>query len=168
MTIPLHHYGQGLFRAREVVRRRQEPRTTPSGTHSASPAFVESGTSPDSHIKPFTGAGERRVARRGAQDVGHQQSRFRLHGRRPATRDNARSPARAARPPTRRVLRTSSPLRRPVRPAARGGEAASQDREHMSVIGRKGGEEVSRDREHMADIGREGGERSHSGEDTDE
>jgi uncharacterized protein len=40
----------------------------------------------------------------------------------------------------------------------KGGEAVSQDREHMAHIGRKGGEAVSRDREHMAHIGRKGGE----------
>ena len=39
----------------------------------------------------------------------------------------------------------------------RGGEAISQDREHMAAIGRKGGEVVSRDRERMAEIGRKGG-----------
>ena len=40
----------------------------------------------------------------------------------------------------------------------RGGAAVSRDREHMASIGRKGGETVSRDRQHMASIGREGGE----------
>ena len=32
----------------------------------------------------------------------------------------------------------------------KGGEAVSQNREHMAEIGRKGGERVSQDREHMA------------------
>ena len=45
--------------------------------------------------------------------------------------------------------------------ARKGGEAVSQDREHMADIGRKGGEAVSQDREHMADIGRKGGEAPH-------
>jgi hypothetical protein len=40
----------------------------------------------------------------------------------------------------------------------KGGEAVSEDREHMAEIGRKGGEAVSEDREHMAEIGRKGGE----------
>jgi uncharacterized protein len=40
----------------------------------------------------------------------------------------------------------------------KGGEAVSQDREHMARIGRRGGEAVSQDREHMAQIGRKGGE----------
>ncbi len=43
----------------------------------------------------------------------------------------------------------------------RGGEAVSQNREHMAMIGRRGGETVSQDREHMAEIGREGGHHSH-------
>lgn len=45
----------------------------------------------------------------------------------------------------------------------KGGEAVSQNREHMSTIGQKGGEAVSEDRRHMADIGRKGGEHSHGG-----
>ena len=45
----------------------------------------------------------------------------------------------------------------------KGGEAVSQDRQHMSAIGQKGGEAVSEDRSHMADIGRKGGEHSHGG-----
>ena len=45
--------------------------------------------------------------------------------------------------------------------ARKGGEAVSQDREHMADIGRKGGEAVSQNREHMADIGRKGGEAPH-------
>ncbi len=44
------------------------------------------------------------------------------------------------------------------RVAKAGGEAVSQDREHMSEIGQKGGEAVSQDREHMAEIGKKGGE----------
>ncbi len=42
--------------------------------------------------------------------------------------------------------------------ARKGGEAVSQNREHMASIGRKGGEAVSRNREHMAEIGRLGAE----------
>lgn len=45
----------------------------------------------------------------------------------------------------------------------KGGEAVSQNRQHMSAIGQKGGEAVSENREHMADIGRKGGENSHGG-----
>lgn len=41
----------------------------------------------------------------------------------------------------------------------KGGDAVSQDRQHMSEIGEKGGEAVSADREHMSEIGRKGGER---------
>ncbi|HEX2350374.1 MAG TPA: KGG domain-containing protein [Ktedonobacterales bacterium] len=37
-------------------------------------------------------------------------------------------------------------------------EFSSEDREHMSDIGRKGGESVSEDREHMSDIGQKGGQ----------
>ncbi len=40
----------------------------------------------------------------------------------------------------------------------KGGQAVSQDREHMAEIGRRGGSAVSQDREHMAEIGREGGQ----------
>lgn len=42
--------------------------------------------------------------------------------------------------------------------ARKGGEAVSQNRDHMASIGRKGGEAVSRNREHMAEIGRLGAE----------
>jgi general stress protein YciG len=44
--------------------------------------------------------------------------------------------------------------------ASKGGEAVSQNREHMAEIGRKGGEAVSRNKKHMAEIGRKGGEAS--------
>jgi hypothetical protein len=44
------------------------------------------------------------------------------------------------------------------------GEIVSENREHMSQIGKKAGETVSRDREHMSDIGREGGKQSHKNE----
>jgi len=40
----------------------------------------------------------------------------------------------------------------------RGGDAVSQNREHMSQIGQKGGTSVSKNRDHMATIGRRGGE----------
>ena len=42
--------------------------------------------------------------------------------------------------------------------ASKGGQAVSQNREHMASIGRKGGEAVSRNRQHMAEIGRRGGQ----------
>lgn len=45
----------------------------------------------------------------------------------------------------------------------KGGQAVSQDREHMAEIGRRGGQAVSQDRRHMAEIGRKGGKASHSG-----
>jgi hypothetical protein len=44
--------------------------------------------------------------------------------------------------------------------ARKGGEAVSQNRQHMAEIGRKGGEAVSQNRKHMAEIGRKGGEAS--------
>lgn len=44
----------------------------------------------------------------------------------------------------------------------KGGEAVSQNREHMAEIGAKGGEVVSRDRAHMAQIGAKGGQASGS------
>ncbi len=47
--------------------------------------------------------------------------------------------------------------------ARKGGQAVSQDRDHMAEIGRKGGEAVSKNREHMAEIGRKGGESSGGG-----
>jgi uncharacterized protein len=50
--------------------------------------------------------------------------------------------------------------------ARKGGEAVSQDRQHMAEIGRKGGETVSKDREHMSEIGRKGGEASQGGKKT--
>ena len=40
----------------------------------------------------------------------------------------------------------------------KGGQAVSQDRDHMAEIGRRGGSAVSQDRDHMAEIGREGGQ----------
>ncbi len=40
----------------------------------------------------------------------------------------------------------------------KGGEAVSEDKEHMAEIGKKGGEAVSEDKEHMAEIGKKGGE----------
>lgn len=40
----------------------------------------------------------------------------------------------------------------------KGGQAVSQDRDHMAKIGRRGGSAVSQDRDHMAEIGREGGQ----------
>lgn len=54
--------------------------------------------------------------------------------------------------------------------AARGGRAAHESgnahefsSEEAREAGRKGGEAVSQDRQHMADIGREGGQSSHGG-----
>lgn len=50
----------------------------------------------------------------------------------------------------------------------KGGQAVSQDREHMVAIGRRGGSMVSQDREHMAEIGREGGQARGRAEATDD
>lgn len=47
--------------------------------------------------------------------------------------------------------------------STKGGQAVSQDREHMRTIGRRGGLAVSSDRSHMAAIGRIGGSRSKAG-----
>ncbi|AWB78480.1 general stress protein [Stenotrophomonas maltophilia] len=54
--------------------------------------------------------------------------------------------------------------------AAKGGRAAHESgnahefsSEEAREAGRKGGEAVSQDRQHMADIGREGGQNSHGG-----
>ncbi|OFY98177.1 MAG: hypothetical protein A2070_12450 [Bdellovibrionales bacterium GWC1_52_8] len=52
----------------------------------------------------------------------------------------------SAKPETRRAV------------AKKGGQAVSQNREHMAQIGKKGGQAVSQNREHMAEIGRKGGE----------
>lgn len=54
-----------------------------------------------------------------------------------------------------------------VEAGRKGGEAVSQDRDHMAEIGKKGGETVSQDREHMAEIGKKGGENSHGGDNSD-
>jgi len=52
----------------------------------------------------------------------------------------------SAKPETRRAV------------AKKGGQAVSQNREHMAQIGKKGGQAVSQNREHMAQIGKKGGE----------
>lgn len=55
--------------------------------------------------------------------------------------------------------------------ASKGGKAAHEKgtaheftSEEAKEAGRKGGESVSQDREHMSEIGREGGKKSHRGE----
>lgn len=59
--------------------------------------------------------------------------------------------------------------------ASKGGHAAHEKgtaheftSEEAREAGRKGGEAVSQDREHMAEIGREGGKHSHSGSHSDD
>ncbi len=75
-------------------------------------------------------------------------------------RDRSVSKMEAPRKSLRGLASADPETRRQV--ARKGGQAVSQNREHMAEIGRKGGEAVSRDRQHMAEIGRRGGEVSQS------